>query len=366
MRTARNPALDLVRCVALFGVIFTHFLLHSGFYDEMVQGNVMYLMTLLRSASFMCVPLFILLSGYLMSEKTLSVQYFKNIEKTIVIYLLASLFCGSISAGYNILILREDPGVFERIMGLFDFSTAPYAWYVEMYIGLYFLIPFLNILWHGLPGKKEKQLLLCVLLCMTALPRVINIFRFDTLSWWISPAAVNVYHKLIPSWWTDLYPLTYYFLGCYLREYPLTLPVKKKLLIYCLSILVIGSFNFYRCLGSTFYWGPWQEWGSLFNVIQSVLLFDLLAQMDLSGISLKKKVWLARMSDCCFGAYLVSWVFDTVFYLLLGKAVPTVSHRFPFLLVTVPAIFLCSLATSSVLNWIYHKARRLLVKTKTA
>ena len=68
----RSSALDITRIVALFTVISVHFFLNNGFYSEPMFGKRMLVMTVMRSAFMICVPLFIMLTGYLMSRKSLS------------------------------------------------------------------------------------------------------------------------------------------------------------------------------------------------------------------------------------------------------------------------------------------------------
>ena len=126
----RNSALDITRIVALFSVISVHFFLNNGFYSEPMFGKRMLVMTVMRSAFMICVPLFIMLTGYLMSRKTLSRGYYHGIVKTLGIYLLASLAC----AVYKIVNFGYKPTW--MIWGLFDYTTANYAWYIEMYICL--------------------------------------------------------------------------------------------------------------------------------------------------------------------------------------------------------------------------------------
>ena len=40
-----------------------------------------------------CVPLFLLLTGYLMKNKELSIKYYKGIGNTLFVYVLASIAC---------------------------------------------------------------------------------------------------------------------------------------------------------------------------------------------------------------------------------------------------------------------------------
>ena len=66
----RNASLDLARLSALFCVVSVHFFLYTGFYVEPCTGWRMYLLTLARCSFMVCIPLFLLLTGYLLSYPT--------------------------------------------------------------------------------------------------------------------------------------------------------------------------------------------------------------------------------------------------------------------------------------------------------
>lgn len=114
----------------------------------------MYIMTLMRSFFIICVPLFLTLSGYLLRRKQLEKNYYKRISKIIITYVLASLFC----VIYSVVFLKQDLTVKSIILNIFAFSAAPYSWYIEMYLGLFLLIPFLNIVYNSLPSQKMQNL----------------------------------------------------------------------------------------------------------------------------------------------------------------------------------------------------------------
>lgn len=350
----RNPAMDMIRCTALFCVVSVHFFLNSGFYDETVSGGRMYLMTMLRTGFMVCVPLFMMLSGYLMLNRKPEWNYYRKIGKTLGIYLLASICCGV----YHYIAADKTVSVFEAVMGVFSFSTASYSWYIEMYIGLFLLIPYLNILYHGLETQRKKQGLLVILLVLTALPPVLNTFRFGDAAWWSNTSLSYAFHPLLPDWWTGIYPFSYYFLGCYLREYPLRIRPMPNLLLLGAAWTAAGVYNCYRSYNWVFTWGAWQEWGSLFNVVQTVLLFSFLAGLDCRRLGRKLSGCFAWMSECCLGAYLVSEIFDTVFYEKLNAAVPVVQERFKWFVVIVPAVYLCSIGLSALLNLVWKLAER--------
>jgi len=55
-----------------------------------------------------------------------------------------------------------------------------YSWYVNMYIGCFLLIPFLNLLWNSLSSQESRRILVIVLLVLTALPSVLNVYDLET------------------------------------------------------------------------------------------------------------------------------------------------------------------------------------------
>ena len=121
-------------------------------------------MMAMRTAFMVCVPLFLITTGFLMSEKKLSLRYYKGIPHTLFIYLAASFCCMAVVH------FKETPYTWHTaIQDLIDFTGAPYAWYVEMYIGLFLLIPFLNLIYRNLEGKRQKQILILTLFVLTSL-----------------------------------------------------------------------------------------------------------------------------------------------------------------------------------------------------
>lgn len=73
----RDYNLDLIRVFALYTVVSVHFFLNSGFYSQDMIGFKMFIKCIIRSFFIICVPLFLLLTGYLMKDKV----YQKNIIK---------------------------------------------------------------------------------------------------------------------------------------------------------------------------------------------------------------------------------------------------------------------------------------------
>lgn len=360
MNKERDYTLDLIRIIAAFTVISVHFFLNNGFYGQIMTGKHMYLMTIIRNFFMICVPLFIILTGYLMEKKKLGKKFYQGITKTLCIYVLASIACIIYKTSVGI----TDYDLKHAVFAILDFSGAPYSWYIEMYIGLFLLIPFLNLIFLNL-NQKQRKLLIITLLLLTAVPTFTNIYNFDVKDWWINPAIDNHYQKILPFYWGSLWPFTYYFIGCYLREHSLKLNWKMASFLAIIITFLTGSFNYYRSYSTTFVEGLWQSWNGLLNVILSTLIFYCLLQLKcINKMPSPIKRSLKYLSDITLGAYLVSYIFDQIFYKTLNSSVPNVIDKLKFYFVIVPFIFLCSMLLSALLNMIYYIMHWTIQKTK--
>jgi conserved hypothetical protein len=343
----RNPAMDILRIVAVLCVISIHFFYHTGYYSTTADNVPMYFATVLRTLFSVCVPLFMILSGFLLCNKTLKKGYYSGIRKTIIVYILVAIACiiyKSCNGSYTL-----TPLTF--FTGIFDFSGANYSWYIEMYIGLFLIIPFLNIIYKNLDSRKQKNILLITLIAITILPSLFNAFKFDSYEWWANPATDTDTQKLMPSWWVGIYPITYYFTGCYIREYGTK--IKNVFLIIALVIAIFGfgTFNFYRCYGSTFTTANYVYWNGIEPYVMSVLIFLIISKLKLENINVKAKFVLWKISDLVLGTYLVSFIFDSIYYYeILNINTPDFYARFPFMPLMVLWVFVSALLSSAILN----------------
>lgn len=344
--TSRNPSMDIVRILAFSLVASVHFFLQSEFYTLELSGKRLFVMTVVRSFCVICVPLFMILSGFLMKNKTLSGKYYSGINKTLVTYFLASVACYL----FWVYHFNEPHSLGDFIGEFLNFRAAKYSWYIEMYIGLFLLIPFLNLAWNNIPERKYKTVLILTMLFLTSMPQVINIFDFGTEGWWATPVISDSYDNIIPDWWTGIYPVTYYFIGCYIRQYGIKIGKMLNLALILLTTVLYGAFCFYRSAPEPLVKGKWQTYGALPVVIISVLVFVFFKNLDLTFLPERLKKFLNKVSDLCLGAYLVSNIFDKLLYEFLNEKVPDIPERFNWFIVIVPLCIVLSLALSFVIN----------------
>ena len=217
--TQRDIGLDLTRILAFLAVPSVHFFLNSTYSDTAIVGPRLALMTVMRTAFMVCVPLYMLLSGYLSAEKHIPLTrsgllgYYK---KLLPIFLTYALSTGVILL-YRVLWLGEEQTIRSAVKNLLSFQQ--YSWYMNMYFGLLLLTPFLNALWQSLATPAARRALLAVLLVLTVLPGMVNIYNLHSAETLLHPWLSTSYDQLVPDWWQRLYPITYYFLGGYLRAH---------------------------------------------------------------------------------------------------------------------------------------------------
>ena len=92
----------------------------------------------------------------------------------------------------------------------------------------------------------------------------------------------------------------------------------------------------------------------------TILVFVLLLHVDWMRLPMSVKRVINTLSDCCLGAYLVSWIFDKIFYGKLIEVVPDIVKRMDYYIMIVPVIIVCSLVLSYMLSMLY----KLLCKIK--
>lgn len=342
----RDTAMDIIRVVAVFFVVSVHFFLNNEYYTENHNGMNMYIMCTMRTLFATCIPMFLLLTGYLMSKKTLCKKYYAGIVRILLIYLMSGIACVIFKRSYLNLDVDLKTAVFE----LLEFTIAPYAWYIEMYIGLFLIIPFLNILYNGITSQKHKKVLLITLFSMTILPTLFNIFSFTTDNLWYNPSETDVITKILPNWWSMLYPIAYYFIGTYIREYGLKTKTPVAVFLLILALGGFGAFNFFRSYNTVFENGEYISWYGIQPFVMSVFIFTLLSRIKADRIPIWIRWVLWKVSDATLGLYLLSYIFDTIAYKKLLEAVPVMPERLKYYFAVVPFVFICSLALSLVFN----------------
>ena len=171
----RNNNIDLMRCIAALLVVLIHVHPHSS--SNIEQGtNIAHLFSsALTATARICVPLFILASGYFClsghSISNLKAYYLKAAIKFIPPLIIATILSGVV------LFLFKENAAILFITG--SIAGAPYyhLWYLFMALGLYASVPFL-ILIRDTYGERCFLWLGLILLAL-AIPS----YAFSNIYW---------------------------------------------------------------------------------------------------------------------------------------------------------------------------------------
>jgi len=341
MEKKRNLNLDVLRCIALIYVLCVHFFHNANFYYySPVMGTAMELSVILRNCFASCVPLFLTLTGYLMNRKKLSARFYTGISKVLIIY---GLSC--IAVWIFRTIEYGDTFTLDTLLKSF-LAYEGYAWYIGLYIGLYALIPFLNVMYHGLGSKKQKLLLVCILIVFTALPSFTNKFGAN----------------IIPQNYELFFPITYYFIGAYLSEYEKDVKLSPWILflLYVIVIISGGMFVNQFVRGKMYYSVMlFVDWGNILNTCSTILLFLTILKCDFSKVPAPIAKLIETISQISLQMYLVSWIFDQIVYVAFNAKYPIYDDRFAHIFEPIIQVFLGSFIVSLVIQFIYNQIKKL-------
>ena len=235
-----------------------------------------------------------------------------------------------------------------------------------MYLGLYLLIPFLNILYNNLKDKMQAEYLLAALFVVSMLPSFVNAFRFESAEWWLLPSSSDDYFQIMPQWWDNLYPILFYFAGAYLAKYKPKIPVGLNAVLLICSITFNGAFCYYRSIGSSFTWGDWNSNNSPTIAVTAFLTFTLLLNIKFKKENKIRGFILQTMSNACLFAYLLSGTFDTYYYDIFKSRIPEAKDRFVYAPIMILLMFALSICSGITLNTIYTEAASAVRKLAAA
>lgn len=338
--------IDIIKIIALFMVVSIHTYLHDGMYGVAIDSTKYILPIAFRWIAYTCVPLFMIVTGYLMRYKKLTKKYYLGLVKIIVIYIVVSLICMKVNHklyGSDF----SDPWI--TLKGFLEYSNANYAWYVNYYISIFMCIPFLNSAFDGMQTKKKRFILVVTVLTFTIVSRSF-LLGFDRTQQ-ISP---------IPNYLNNVWPLAYYFTGAFIREYPPKRCLKNKLLIallFFVSTVFITWSTYTQSInnfddGQRFISYHFNDYGTYPVFAIAVCIFLLL--FDITTKNKIIKFILQQIGGATFATYLISYIFDAINYKDFNEKYPDIYDRWSHAIEIVGKNFFYALACGIVIHNLYN------------
>lgn len=327
----RLAGLDIVRAFAAFAVVAGHFFINTPMQTALFEGPSMFIQGMGRQLFQVNVPLFLILTGYLNLNKQVSRSYYRTMVSVVVSYLFISLVTAVVlqSTGH---VVRTP---LQWILATTNFSAIAYAWYIEMWIGLFLLTPFLNILWHNIATQRHKLLLIATFYLLCAVPDFTN--RYGV--------------HLMPGYWIMVYPLAFYFIGAYIKEFSPQFG-RWRLVAFVLACCLINPvFNLLIVKGHSMIQIAGGGHG-LIGMPLAAAVFLLLYKVDINGWIRKVVESFSRHS---LDIYLASYMFDVLVYSWLKPRYYIDQGQFGiWFFVVVPVVFLSAYFFAVVKSYLFR------------
>lgn len=328
----RESGLDLLRLMALFFVNGVHSFLYNGFYSQPQVGGAMWVANCLRWVCYGCIGIFLMLTGYLKSQKKLNKGYFFSLVPVLLGYVLTCV----ISFPIRHFLLDDRLTLAEWVEKLFTFGN--YAWYVEMYIGLFMISPLVNLALDKITDPKKQWFLAASLLLVTV--------GYTATDW-----------AVLPDYCGSMYPIALYTLGAVIRRTQPKVPAWLGLGVAALTALGLGYVTM-KTATNGFYGGFSQGYGGFWVVVMVTGLFFAVYRIR-AGERCGKV--LAFLSGGVFEGYILSRLFDVWVYGTVKQWHSPEYYPLIFLCVTLP-VFVTSLLAGKLVNTVSGVITRQLWK----
>ena len=337
----RETELDILRIVALLGVIFTH---ACGICTK--SPSVELVTTFLLATVTWHVPVFVMISGRFFLDPARNMSAAKI--KQAIIHLAVAFIVWNIP--YQVCYYLQGAYAGLNWKGLLSsVLIGPYHfWYMYMLICMYAITPFLRKITESKPLMEYFIVLFLIF-------EFITLYGVDLPL--IGATLAEITRKV--SFHFALGYSGYYILGCYLRQHPLR--GRRELALYLLGICMF-LFTGLATVWKTAQGAEGKEWFSKYlmpNVIIEAAAVYTFFINRIGKIRFAEKVEsvISHLAEYSFGAYLIhALVLDLLAYAGFGK-LPL--HPLVLIFVTLVLTFVISIGATALIRKIPHIGRKI-------
>ena len=355
MKKVRDSNYELLRIVSMFFIIFYHALVHGHVIDNAANEGIRITAQFIEFFLIIHVNSFVLVTGYYQSKakfKASKIWFLITSSLFYKILIMVILSLLGIICLTKVEILRES-----------FFLNLNQYWFIQCYLFLYCLSPFINKLIASLDKRNYLKLLLVLFVIMSIIPFISGNEVFDN----------NGY---------TLYNFVFlYLIGGYLRKYPIQQSYlfkrcsKQLFQIICVMLFffcLIANFSFY--LTSSHLSSVNSVFGEIFSnfrdmalcysnpfiLLQSIAFFAFFGTLDIKSSVINK------LSSLTLGIYLIhenNFIRSHVYQWLRIDQGAVTSYQFLLyvLLMSVVLFFACAL-----IEWLRQVLFRFIANRKVS
>lgn len=165
--------IDELKVISMFFIVILHILGHGGVINATELFSANYEVAALIESFCLCaVDCYAFTTGYLLYKKKVKLSRILKLWFEVEVYSLV-IGIGSAVVTGNTLTVKQ------ILMSLFPFLSKQY-WYFTIYVGVFFLSPYLNLILQKFSRNIMKKMILTILLLVCVIPSIINFDLFET------------------------------------------------------------------------------------------------------------------------------------------------------------------------------------------
>lgn len=340
MRKDRIYALDAIRFIALLLVVLLHsaglfYIDHAGVFIVNTQTEAIVDVASIGRAG---VPLFVMISGYLLLPMKVSSREFYS--RRFARVLIPFLFWSIVYAVFDSLVF-SGAGVIQCIKYILHIPinfTTVHLWYIYMLIGLYLLVPIISP-WIEKAEKKEITFFLTLWLLCTVSTYIY--LRFQQI---LGEASWNQYSTI---YYFQGF-VGYFVIGAYFKKYGL-ISFRLSFSIFAfgyLMTIILMHLGIHFSAGETIFNTIWNYCS--FNIaLMTVGLFGIIYHC-FNKTSFSEKSFVVDVSQRSYAIYLAHIIVLRFVSGFIRQIVDSVVLAIPLMIITV-------LVTTYLLCWLMSK-----------
>lgn len=326
----RNLGLEWLRSCSMFMIILLHSIDHSGLYETLKEGTLLYTYEqYIYALVQVCVNCFVLISGYFLVQSKFKLKKLISLWIEVVFY--------SLVIKLIMMVFGEIPFSIVSLASCFVPILTGRYWFVTIYFGMYLMFPFYNIAIKAMDERQHKSLVVLLIVLFSGMSSVYPSFK-----------GMNSGGAWGLAWFTVLY-----FIAAYFRRYYVPEKRDKKSLavffaipiIMTLALVVVQKMKLDALINMV---KNWWKYDSIPVVIASIALFKAFISIGNKSLNGCGNQFIVKISSTTFGIYLMhahANVCTEVMWKRLGMVNNMSQWWFPvYQLAIVGVIFLvCSL-----------------------
>lgn len=294
----RESNIELLRILTIIGVIILHYnnKFVGGAFEYVSSGSVnFYILNILESIFICAVNVFIIISGLFLynTEKRNLWKVIKLLIQVIVIYELKYIFTQVVINKSTI-----------SITGLM-FNLIPSNYFVILYIVVYILSPYINILIKSLDKKELQRFILILFILFSIYPTAIDVFSEITKCQYNGLSSIGLYGSQYGYSCVNF--IFCYIIGTYISKYKqsfLKVNLRVLVIIFTINVLLITGWQLFNDYTGYFVEKSALEYCNPLIIINAAVIIVIFMKMKIHTNNI-----INQVAKASFMVYLVHDVF---------------------------------------------------------